>query len=281
MSVPKTMGTIIKELRIDKGMSQTDLAAAMGYRDRTTVAKIESGENKLPDSKVAKMAGILGVTPEYLRNTLENNLYSLDIDIIYHDDKVELKDSQQLKSLFLPSDYWEELKQNNAYRFVWDKLGVARPEGRFTSDTVDVVPATKLPAKNLNFMPPTHKVPRLGPIACGAPILAEENIQGYDDIPGWIKCDFTLTCQGDSMINARIFDGDVVCIHRQPDVENGEIAAVMVDDDTATLKRVRKFDDHIVLEPENPNYRPQTFWDADMARVRILGKATHFISTIR
>ena len=83
------------------------------------------------------------------------------------------------------------------------------------------------------------------------------------------------------MIGARIFDGDVVCIHAQPDVESGEIAAVLVGDDEATLKRVKKFPDHIVLEPENPNYRPMSFWDAEMARVRILGKATHFISEVR
>lgn len=83
------------------------------------------------------------------------------------------------------------------------------------------------------------------------------------------------------MIGARIFDGDVVCIRSQPDVESGEIAAVQVGDDEATLKRVKKFPDHIILEPENPNYRPMSFWDDEMSKVRILGKATHFISEVR
>lgn len=100
-------------------------------------------------------------------------------------------------------------------------------------------------------------------------------------VPDWVSCDFTLTCKGDSMIGARIFDGDVVCIHSQPEVESGQIAAVLVGDDEATLKRVRFFSDHIVLEPENPVYRPLVFWDADMASVRILGLATHFISSVR
>lgn len=127
---------------------------------------------------------------------------------------------------------------------------------------------------------PLIRVPRVGTIACGTPILAEENIEEYDQVPEWTHCNFTLVCKGDSMIGARIYDGDLVCIRSQPDVENGEIAAVLIDDE-ATLKRVRKYPDHIVLEAENPNYRPFTYWDEDMNRVRILGKATHFISEVR
>lgn len=87
-------------------------------------------------------------------------------------------------------------------------------------------------------------------------------------------------CKGDSMINARIFDGDIVYIRQQPTVDNGEIAAVLIDDE-ATLKRVRLFDDHIVLEPENPLYRPFVYWGEEMNTVRILGKAVAFLSTVR
>lgn len=135
----------------------------------------------------------------------------------------------------------------------------------------------------LNILPlPAHKtVPRIGRIACGAPILAEEHLDGYDDVPAWIKCDYTLICKGDSMINARIFDGDIVCIKTDADVVNGDIAAVLVDNEEATLKRVERYEDHIVLKPENPTYRPLVFWEDDMNRVRIIGKATHFISTVR
>lgn len=136
-------------------------------------------------------------------------------------------------------------------------------------------------ASNVQPMPSTYKVPRLGRIACGDPILAEDNIEDYDDVPSYIKCDFTLVCRGDSMINARIFDGDIVCIKADAEVNSGDIAAVLVDDDTATLKRVRLFDDHIILEPENPTYKPKVFWNEDMNRVRIIGKATHFISVVK
>lgn len=134
---------------------------------------------------------------------------------------------------------------------------------------------------NILPMPAFRKVPRIGRIACGEPITAEENTEGYDDVPDYVKADFTLVCKGDSMINARIYDGDVVCISQKAEVHSGDITAVLVDGDEATLKRIRIFEDHIVLEPENPTYRPMTFWDADMNRIRIIGKATHFISAVR
>lgn len=140
--------------------------------------------------------------------------------------------------------------------------------------------STSLPT-NVQPMPTMQQIPRIGMIACGDPLLAQQNIEGYDNVPEYVKCDFTLVCRGDSMINARIFDGDIVCIREQPDVENGEIAAVLIDSEEATLKRVKIFDDHIVLEPENPMYKPLVFWGEEMNSVRILGKATHFISALK
>lgn len=132
---------------------------------------------------------------------------------------------------------------------------------------------------NIIPMPEMRKIPLLGTIACGDPILAVENIEDNVDIPEHIHADFALRCTGDSMINARIFDGDIVYIRQQDTVNNGEIAAVLIDDE-ATLKRVVLYPDHISLEPENPNYRPRVFWDEEMNNVRILGKAVAFTSTI-
>ena len=133
---------------------------------------------------------------------------------------------------------------------------------------------------NIIPMPEMRKIPLIGSIACGAPILAEEHIEDYIDIPKHIHADFALTCKGDSMINARIFDGDIVYIRKQDTVENGEIAAVLIEDE-ATLKRVRLFDDHVSLEPENPQYRPIVYWGDEMNSVRILGKAVAFTSCVR
>jgi len=133
---------------------------------------------------------------------------------------------------------------------------------------------------NIIPLPEMRKIPLLGKIACGAPILAEDHIEEYINIPKHIHADFALTCQGDSMINARIFDGDIVYIRQQDTVDSGEIAAVLIDND-ATLKRIRIFDDHISLEPENPQYRPIVLWGEDMNTVRILGKAIAFTSAVR
>lgn len=135
-------------------------------------------------------------------------------------------------------------------------------------------------APNIIPMPEMRKIPLVGTIACGEPILAEENIEEYISIPKDLAGDFALTCKGDSMINARIFDGDIVYIRQQDTVENGEIAAVLIDNE-ATLKRVKLFDDHISLEPENPMYKPLVYWNEEMNTVRILGKAVAFTSAVR
>ena len=149
-----------------------------------------------------------------------------------------------------------------------------QPNYFFSVETSSILPRNIIP------MPEMRKIPLVGTIACGEPILAEENIDEYISIPKDLSGDFALTCKGDSMINARIFDGDIVYIRQQETVENGEIAAVLIDNE-ATLKRVRLFDDHISLEPENPMYKPLVYWNEEMNSVRILGKAVAFTSAIR
>lgn len=133
---------------------------------------------------------------------------------------------------------------------------------------------------NIMPMPEMRKIPLIGAIACGKPILAEEHIEEYVEIPKHVAADFALSCKGDSMINARIFDGDVVYIRQQATVENGEIAAVLIDGE-ATLKRVKFYEDRISLEPENPTYRPIVLWGEEANTARILGKAVAFTSAVR
>lgn len=133
---------------------------------------------------------------------------------------------------------------------------------------------------NLIAMPVVRRLPLLGDIACGEPILATENLDGSVDTPEHIHADFALRCKGNSMINARIFDTDIVYIRQQPTVENGEIAAVLVENE-ATLKRVYMYNDHIVLQAENPQFKPLVYWGEEMNTVKILGKAVAFTSTIR
>ena len=190
---------IIRALREKQGMSQEALAARLGYKDRSTIAKIESGKVDLSQTKLEAFANVFGVNVLYL-------------------------------------------------------LGLSpKPEMR--------------------------KIPVLGTIACGAPILAQEHIESYTAVPEEIHADFALICKGDSMVGARIFDGDLVYIRQQETVENGQIAAVLIDAE-ATLKRVRFFPESISLEPENPKYKPIILWGEDMNQLRILGRAVAFTSLI-
>ena len=133
---------------------------------------------------------------------------------------------------------------------------------------------------NIIPLPKMNTVPLLGTIACGEPILASENLEGNVAMPENVHADFALRCKGDSMINARIYNGDIVYIRQQDAVQDGEIAAVLIGDE-ATLKRVRIYPDHVVLEPENPQFRPMSYWGEDAAAIRILGKAVAFTSSVR
>lgn len=108
----------------------------------------------------------------------------------------------------------------------------------------------------------THlvKIPLIGHIACGEPITADQNVEGYitEYFPESVDpySVFALKCEGDSM-EPYILDGDIAYIRQQPEVEDGEIAAVLVDGDTrATLKRVKKVGDQVFLLPDNPRYSP-------------------------
>lgn len=207
----------IKHLRLQRNLSQQELAELVGYKTASAINKIELGLRDINQTKVKKFAEALNTTTNYLINGDVNN----DIDVFS--------------------------------------------------------------IKGIIPLPKTKKVPRLGKIACGEPILAEENYEDYDDVPEDIKCDFTLICDGDSMINARIQDGDVVYFREQSQVENGEIAACLVDGEfetKATLKRFYKYDNKIVLQAENPKYQPFVYVNEEMNKVRIIGKAVGFTSRL-
>ena len=135
-------------------------------------------------------------------------------------------------------------------------------------------------ADNIVPIPKMAKIPLLGNIACGDPITAEENLDGFVSAPEEISADFALRCKGDSMIGARILDGDIVLIRQQPDVEDGEIAAVLIDNE-ATLKRVHKKTGCLILNPANPAYEPIIITGEELNDVRIIGKAVYFISAVK
>lgn len=127
----------------------------------------------------------------------------------------------------------------------------------------------------------TKRFPMLGEIACGEPIFANEDHETYIDASADIKADFCLTAKGDSMIGARIHDGDVVFIRSQPVVDNGQIAAVIIGDE-ATLKRWYFYPNKkkLVLTPENPAYEPLVYMGDELDSVRCLGLAVAFMSNL-
>lgn len=193
----------IRARRIELGLTVEELAKKMGYKDKSSISKIENGKADIPQSKVIAFARALNTTTAYLMG-------------------------------------------------------------------IDTAKERSIPA-GFQPLPKRDRIPRVGQIACGTPILAEENVEAYDEVPSEWHADFTLLCQGDSM-EPKIKDGDVVAIHSQPMVENGEVAAVLIDGE-ATLKRVFLFDDHIELRAENPAFPTIIRIGEDMNTITIEGKA--------
>ena len=134
--------------------------------------------------------------------------------------------------------------------------------------------------KGIMPLPEMRKVPLLGAIACGEPIYREED--EWISLPSDIKADFCLRCEGDSMIDARINDGDIVFIKACPEVDNGQIAAVSIDNEV-TLKRVFYYPEksRLVLYPENKAYEPFVYMNEELNDVRILGRAVMFLSGVK
>lgn len=199
----------ITRLREKLGLSQEALAEMVGYKDRSSIAKVEAGKVDLSQSKIAAFAKALNVTPAQLMG-------------------------------------------------------------------IDMTPSNLIP------VPRTRKIPLIGVIPCGKPLLAEETYDEEVDLPEHIHADFALRCKGDSMINARIFDGDIVYIHCQPTVDNGKIAAVRIEDE-ATLKKVYYFPDEprLVLRPCNPLYSDMVYSGPELENVEIIGEAVAFTSLVR
>lgn len=126
-------------------------------------------------------------------------------------------------------------------------------------------------------IPATIRVPRVGTVSCGVPILAVENHDAYDEVPTSIHCDFTVMAKGDSMSGARIEDGDIVYIRQQDTCEHGDIVAVLIDNEVV-LKRYIENHGTVMLMSENPKYLPIIVNKED--NVRILGKAVGFVTKL-
>ena len=139
-----------------------------------------------------------------------------------------------------------------------------------------------LPTADNIFRIEKRQFPLLGEIACGEPLYADEEHESYVLAGSDLEADFCLRAKGDSMVNARILDGDIVFIKKTPMVNNGEIAAVIIGEE-ATLKRVYYYAESakLILNAENPKYEPLVYVGEELNSIRILGKAVAFHSMVR
>lgn len=197
----------IKSFREKCGFSQEELAIKVGYKDRSSIAKIEAGLVDLSQSKIAAFAAALCVTPAQLMGIADAN-----------------RD---------------------------------RPD--------NVIP-----------LPQMKRWKVLGSTACGQPIfkeLEDESVLA----PANIDADFVFRCEGDSMIGARILDGDIVFV-KHCNVDNGQIAVVRVGEEY-TLKRIYRGPDYLELRAENPKYAPIII-RGEQENAEIIGKAVQFLSRV-
>lgn len=150
------------------------------------------------------------------------------------------------------------------------------------SDEINPAPALDLSKFDNIYPVKLKKFPLLGEIACGKPIFANEDRESYVLAGSDIHADFCLRAKGDSMVNARILDGDIVFIRKQDMVDNGEIAAVAIGDDV-TLKRVfyHPEQDLLILKAENSKYQDMIYSQNQLDQVYILGKAIAFQSDVK
>lgn len=205
------MGDIIRNLRIQKGMTQEELGNVIGVQ-KSAIRKYESGmvEN-IKRTSIKKMAQLFGVSPTYLMGMEDKAISNIN-----------------------------------------DFISIKKTSIRL-----------------------------LGTVSCGKPTFAEENFECYvDSIPS-LKIDFALRATGDSMIDARIYDGDLVFVRQQEIVENGDIAVVLIGDE-ATLKRFfyDKDKQTVTLVAANNKYAPMIYSGAELENIRVLGKAVAFQSLI-
>ena len=175
------------------------------------------------------------------------------------------------------SGYIKNMKRNNIYKLA-QILRISPLV--LLNDTIPADQENDMPQAK-NIIPFNAKrVPLVGRIAAGTPILAEQNIEGYENLADGVQADFCLQVQGDSMIGANIHSGDIVFIRQQEEVEDGEIAAVLIDD-SATLKRFYRHDGAVELRPENPRYKSMIFTADNCQQFRVLGKAVALQTLIK
>ena len=195
---------------------------------------------------------------------LENRNDILVKNLLFYLDRLGLTQTEFARELGYPETTVSNWFNKNTYPRPDKIQEMANYFGVRRTDLTENNDEQQAPLKN------AKSIPIIGTIAAGSPLLAEENIVDYFLIDSRVDADFGLTVKGESMINANIFDGDIVFIRKQPNLENGEIGAILLDNE-ATLKRFSRTDNSVVLQAENPSMTdwPRVYTNGN---IRVLGK---------
>ncbi len=216
--IMSTLASRISSRRKELDMTQEELAKKLGYKTKSTICRIESGDNDIPLNRVDAFADALQVSRAYIMGWEgeDSNIVPLHSDI-------------------------KDIKDIKRYR-------------------------TEL----------------LGDVACGVPITANAEYETYIETDFDPKADHCVRAKGDSMIGARIYDGDIVFIKDCNMVDNGDIAVVIIDGEV-TLKRFYYYREENVVKliAENPNYAPLVYSGEELDHIKIIGKALFFQGIIK
>lgn len=185
-------------------------------------------------------------------------------NLLFYLNKLDLTQTEFAREMKYPETTVSNWFNKNTYPRPDKIQEIANYFGIRRTDLTESSEDPQAPLKN------AQSIPILGTIAAGSPILAEENIVDYFLIDSRVRADFGLRVKGDSMVNANIYDGDIVFIKKQPTLENGEIGAILLDDE-ATLKRFSMSEESVILQAENPS---MTDWPRvyTSGNIRVLGK---------
>ena len=236
-------GKLVQQEREKQGIPLADMAAELGITVQDA-ADCEDGALPITRELADKMAAFLGTDVSQM--LFDNDLYPEEVPEEYHDRVAE----------------WERLckvADQEAQAEIYPIL----PSKQQLSNNVTPIDFSKY-----------RQIPILGRISAGLPIYAEEHIEGYSltDLNGGAEY-FALRVQGDSMNAIGINDGYIIIVRRQEEVENGEIAVVMVGDEDATIKRFYATAGIVTLLPQstNPDHKPQIY-DTKTTNIKVLGK---------
>lgn len=244
------LGTIIKNFRSQKKLTMQEFAT-MSNLSKAYISMLEKGIRSQNNKTIAPSLKTVSKIANAMHLTL--------------DELLKMLDDNQLIGLNSDSSYekcWDEQKTSH------NSL-VKEEEFKYTVNSQDNI-----------FPLEMKRFPLLGEIACGKPIFANEDRESYIMAGTDINADFCLKAKGDSMINARILDGDIVFIKQDVDIVNGDIYAVIIEDE-ATLKRLYLEKDVVSLVAENPAYKPIIYTGSDMEKLFVLGKAVAFQSDVK